>query len=185
MSVSSALNDAAYASERARITTSTDGAPARNRVRTSSRNRRFNRLRSTADPEYRGTTIPTRGCPRGEAIARTSRCMVRTRFPSRATPCSSIPRVSRWLRGKRRPCRDSCRSGAGVLARDPNSQPLPALLSATAESLAPPLCGHASAESMRPDAPLVTGTIGGLTHENSRLEIRRKPAPTVQQKQSV
>jgi hypothetical protein len=95
MSVSSASNDASYASGRARMTTSTDSVVDRRRVRTSSRKRRFNRLRSTADPEYRGTIIPTRGCPRGEAIARTSRCMVRIRFPSRATLWSSTPRVSR------------------------------------------------------------------------------------------
>jgi hypothetical protein len=164
MSVSTASNDAAYASGRARMTTSTDSVVDRRRVRTSSRKRRFSRLRSTADPEYRGTTIPTRGCPRGEATTRTSRCMVRIRFPSRTTPWSSTPRVSRWLRGKASLCR-GCRSGAGVLARDPNSQPLSPFLPAAAESLASPFRGHASAEPMCPGAPLVTGTVGGLTHE--------------------
>jgi hypothetical protein len=145
------------------MTTSTGGAVGRRRVRTSSRSRRFKRLRSTADPAYRGTTIPTRGCPRGEAIARTSRCAVRIRFPSRATPWSSAPRASRWLRGKLSPSRDS-RSGAGVFTRDPNGQPLPPFLPTAAEGLAPPLRRHASTEPVRTGAPLVTGTVGGLTH---------------------
>jgi hypothetical protein len=164
MSTASASNDAAYASGRARITTSTDGATGRRRVRTSSRSRLFNRFRSTADPEYRGTTIPTRGCPRREAIARTSRCMVRIRFPSLATLWSSAPRVSRWLRGKPSLGRDGG-SGAGVLVRDLNSQPLPPLLPAPAESLASPLRGHTSPKSVRTSAPLVAGTVGRLTHE--------------------
>jgi hypothetical protein len=51
ISLASASNDTPYASGRARMTTSTDGADGRRRVRTSSRNRRFNRLRSTTDPE--------------------------------------------------------------------------------------------------------------------------------------
>jgi hypothetical protein len=165
ISASSASNDTAYASGRARMTMSTDGIVDRRRVRTSSRKRRFNRLRSTADAEYRGTTIPTRGCARGEATARTSRCMVRIRFPSRAILWSSTPHVSRWLRGKPSPCRGS-RSGAGVLARDPNSQLLPPFLAATAESLASPFRRHTSAEPMCPGAPLITGTVGRLTHEN-------------------
>jgi hypothetical protein len=163
MSVSSASKDAAYASGRARMTTSTDAVVDRRCTRTSSRKRRFSRLRSTADPEYRGTMIPTRGCPRVEVVARTSRCMVRIRFPSRATLWSSTPRVSRWLRGKLSPWR-GCRSGAGVLARDPNSQPLPPFLPTAAESLASPLRRHTSAEPMCTSASLVTGTIGGLTH---------------------
>jgi hypothetical protein len=147
------------------MTTSTDGVAGRRRVRTSSRSRLFNRLRSAADPEYRGTMIPTRGCPRGEAIARTSRCMVRSRLPSLATLWSCAPRVSRWLRGKPSPGRAG-QSGAGVFARDLNGQPLPPFLPAPAESLASPLRGHASAEPVRTSAPLVAGTVGGLTHGN-------------------
>jgi hypothetical protein len=163
MSASSALNDAVYASGRARMTTSTDSAVGRRRVRTSSRSRLFNRFRSTADPEYRGTTIPTRGCPRGEAVARTSRCIVRIRLPSLATPWSSAPRVSRWLRGKPSPRRDG-RSGAGVFAGDLNAQPLSPFLPAAAERLASPLRRHASAEPVRTSAPLVAGAVGGFTH---------------------
>jgi hypothetical protein len=153
------------------MTISTDDVVERTRVRTNSRRRRFSRLRSTADLEYRGTTIPTRGYPRGEGITRTSRCVVRIRFPCRATLWSSTLRVSRRLRGKLSPCR-GCWSGAGVLTRDPNSQPLPPFLPAATESLASPLRGHASAESVRTSAPLVTGTVGGLTHET--LGIRTK-----------
>jgi hypothetical protein len=164
MSIASTSNDAVYASGCARMTISTDGIVAKSRVRTNSRRRRFSRLRSTADLEYRGTTIPTRGCPRGVAIARTSRYVVRIRFPSRTTLWSSTPRVSRWLRGKSSPCRGR-RSGAAVLTRDPNSQPLPSLLPTAAESLAPPLGGHAGTKPVRTGAPLITGTIGGLTHE--------------------
>jgi hypothetical protein len=169
MSIASTSNDAVYASGCARMTMSTEGMVAKRRVRTNSRRRRFSRLRSIADLEYRGTTIPTRGCPRGVAIARTSRYMVRSRFPSRATLCSSTPRVSRWLRGKSSPCR-SCPSGAAVLARDPNSQPLPSLLPTAAESLAPPLGGHTSAKPVRTGTPLIAGTISGLTHKTQGLE---------------
>jgi hypothetical protein len=166
MSLSSASNDAAYASRRALMTTSIGGVDGRRRVRTSSRRRRFNRLRSTADLEYRGTTRPTRGWSRGEATARTSRCVVRTRFPSRAMPCSSAPRVSRWLRGKPSPkaLRRDCSSDAGVLARDPNGQPLPPFLPAAAERLTSPFRRHPRAEPVRASTPLVAGTVGRLTH---------------------
>jgi hypothetical protein len=57
-------------------------------------------LRSTVVRPRFGTTIPKRGCDRGEASARTSRCLVRARLPSRTTFVRSAPRVSRWLRGK-------------------------------------------------------------------------------------
>jgi hypothetical protein len=164
ISIASSSNDAVYASGRARMTMSTESIVAKRRVRTSSRKRRFSRLRSIADLEYRGTTIPTRGCPKAEAITRTSRCIVRIRFPSRATFWSSTPRVSRWLRGKSSPCR-GCWSGAAVLARDPNSQPLPPFLPTAAESLASPLGRHAGTKPVRTGTPLIAGTIGGLTHE--------------------
>ena len=83
---------ALYASRRARMEISIaarsgNGGNARSdgnsSTRTSSRSRRFRRLRSTAECWCRGTTIPTRGQSRGEASTRTSRYTVRIRFPSR------------------------------------------------------------------------------------------------------
>ena len=93
---------ASYASRFARMTTSAHGRSGRrarsNSRRVSSRRRRFTRLRSTEERPCFATMNPTRQCERGEAITRTSRCAVRNRFPSRATACSSAPRVSRWRR---------------------------------------------------------------------------------------
>jgi hypothetical protein len=61
------------------------------------------------------------------------------------------------------------RSVADVLIRDPYSQPLASLLSTPAEGLTSPLRGHARTESVRLYTPLITGTIGRLTHETRGL----------------
>jgi hypothetical protein len=99
-------NSAEYDSRRARIAMSVDGRSlsfGNSSIRTSSRSRRFRRFRSTAECRWRGTTTPIRECARGEARARTSRCTVRIRFPSRMTFCRSRPRVSRLRRGNPKP----------------------------------------------------------------------------------
>jgi len=127
--------------------------------RTSSRSRRLSRLRSTADRWCRGTTIPIRETPRGEAMNRTSRCTVRIRFPSRMTCCKSWPRVSRERRGKPEPSLRAC-----VLVWQLNGEALAPLFTATAENCTSPLGFHARAESVRLDAALVPGTIRRLTH---------------------
>ena len=128
----SASTVAAYASRRARIEISSDGcgvgdgsarSDGSSSMRTSSRSRRFNWLRSTVVCLCRGTTIPTRGQSRGEASTRTSRCTVRIRFPSRMTDGSSRLCVSRLRRGKPRPPLRS-----GVLVRELYGEALPALL---------------------------------------------------------
>jgi hypothetical protein len=86
-----------------------------------------------------------------------------------------MPRVSRWLRGKPSPRRVARtfgrdgRSDADVLVRNPNSQPLAPLLPTTAESLAPPSGGHTRTKSMCLRTPLVTGTVGRLTHETREV----------------
>ena len=149
---------AVYASRRLRITTSTGGRTGSMAHRASSRSRRFNRLRSTLVCPCFGTISPTRGCGRGEATARNSRCSVRMRFPSRAMTRMSASRVSLRLRGNRKA------SGAGVLARQLNREPLTPFLPAPAQNFSPPTCRHPRAKAMRLDTALVTGTVRGLTH---------------------
>src|SRR5919199_2870309 len=103
----------------------------------------------------------------------------------------SAPRVSRWRRGKpsraaRLASRSAARSdggdgrsGAGVLARQFDRQPLAPLLAAAAEDLTPPPRRHPRAEAVRADAALVTRTVGWLAHECSRrLDVDREPAQT-------
>ena len=126
-------NDARYASGRMRITTSATRSRGRSRVRDSSRRRRLMRFLATAVCRWRGTMSPTRVCSlteraRGEAIARTSRNLVRMRFPSCATRCSSAPRVIRARRGKL--CDALGATGACVLVRDADGELLPSLLAA-------------------------------------------------------
>jgi hypothetical protein len=93
--------EASYASGRILSTMSTLIPVGTRYVRASSRKRRFTRFRATALCLKRGTTRPILHpvdcsiCARGEAAARTSRCLVRMRFPSRAIRCSSAPRVIR------------------------------------------------------------------------------------------
>jgi hypothetical protein len=128
-------------------------------IRTSSRKRRLSRFRSTAECWCRGTTMPMRETSRGEAVNRTSRCTVRTRFPSRMTSCNSWPRVNRERRGKPWPSLRAC-----VLVWQSNGEALTALLTATAENFTSPLGFHARAESVRLDPALVSGTVCRLTH---------------------
>lgn len=146
--------------------------PIRGRIscRAISRNRRLSRLRATAVCAYFGTMNPTRGCPRGEAIHRSSRLSVRMRFPSRVTRSNSTLRVSRRGRENRR------RSGACVLRRKPNGQPLPTLLPTTAQYLTPPPCRHPLHESVRANAPLISRTIRWLAHVPApmRFPVTRK-----------
>jgi hypothetical protein len=108
---------------------------------------------------WRGTTIPTRGTLRGEARTRTSRCVVRIRFPSRMTACNSRLRVSLFRRGKPNPALRAC-----VLARDLNGKALPSLFPTAAEHLASPFGFHARPKPVGFDTTLVPGTICGLTH---------------------
>jgi hypothetical protein len=162
MSSRSAANSAAYDSRRARIAMSADGRSlsfGKSSIRTSSRSRRFSWFRATAVCWCRGTTTPTRECARGEARARTSRCMVRIRFPSRMTVCRSRPRVSRLRRGNRKPWLGAC-----VLAWQLNGEALAPLLTAAAEHCTTPLGLHASAKPVSLDAALVARAISRLTH---------------------
>lgn len=71
-----------YAPGATLMTMSNPCAVGRTSWRTISRNRRFNRLRSTAVCPCRGTMRPTLGNSRGEAHARIEKCRVRTTFPS-------------------------------------------------------------------------------------------------------
>ena len=102
--------------------------------------------------------------------------------------------MSRWLRGKASPGRVGESFGpigrldAGVLARDPNSQPLTPLLSATAERLTPPFSGHARTESLRLCTPLLSGTVGGLAHGTALMSRRKEAdvrAKVAQRKEAV
>jgi hypothetical protein len=65
------------------------------RTRTNSRSCRFSLFRSTADRLYLGTTIPTRAYTDGEAVIRTSKCPVFTRFPIFLIASISTARDSR------------------------------------------------------------------------------------------
>lgn len=154
----SSANVTRYATARARMMASNE--PIRGRIsnRATSRNRRFNRLRATAVCAYLGTMNPTRGWPRGEAIHRSSRLSVRIRFPSRVTRSISAPRVNRCGRVNRR------RSGARVLRRKPNGQPLPTLLPTPTQYLTPPPRRHPLQKSVRANPALVPRTIRWLAH---------------------
>ncbi len=162
----SSANVTRYATARARMMTSS--GPIRGRIsnRAISRNRRFSRFRATADSAYLGTMNPTRPspsprppeCPRGEAIHRSSRLSVRIRFPSRVTRSISARRVNRCGRANRR------RSGARVLRRKPNGQPLPTLLATPTQYLTPPPRRHPLQKSVRANPALVPRTIRWLAH---------------------
>ena len=149
-----------YARGPARMTTSMEGSMGRSRSLAISRRRRFNVFRSTAVCRCFGTITPMRGWPRGEATARTSRCSVRIRLPSRATLDRSFPCVNRRVRGK-----PNCLSAA-VLRRQLDRQPLAPLLAATAQHFTSPPRGHARTESMRADPALVAGTVRWLSHDS-------------------
>src|SRR5690606_19161995 len=123
----------------------------------------------------RGNAGVVSGDAEGEAMARTSSFPVRIRFPCRRTLSRSCAVVSRWCRGKRQGC---CRCDGGVAVSDPryvlagdaDRQVLAPLLAATAEDFAPPLRGHACAETVIADALLVPRAICGLAHECSKPE---------------
>jgi len=119
---------------------------------------------------------PTRKVPPRVITALTSRTDVRIRFPSRVVDRSSLPRVSRCRREKRRSSRDGG-SGAGVLRRELNGEALSPLLSSTAENFTSPFGRHTLAESVRANASLVAGTICGLAHSYSkrRMNFLRRP----------
>ena len=163
-------NDARYASGRMRITTSAVRWSGRSRVRESSRRRRLIRFLATALWRCRGTIRPTRvcrivECARGEAVARTSRNLVRMRFPSRATRCSSAPRVMRARRGK--PCDAFGASGSCVLVRDTDGELLPSLLTAACKGLTTPLGLHARTKPVRLEPSRVSRTVCRLSHDCS------------------
>jgi hypothetical protein len=157
---------ARYASRRARIAMSIGLEPrsvGSKLSRMSSRSRRLRRFRSTALCWCRGTTMPTRGKARGEARTRTSRCVVRIRFPSRMTVWMSLLRVSRLRRANPKP-----ELGACVLAREFDGQTSTSLLATTAQDFTSPLGFHARAKSVSLNATLVTGAVGWLTHDCSK-----------------
>ena len=165
-------NDARYASGRIRITTSASSSRGRSRMRESSRRRRLMRFLATAVWRCRGTIRPTRvcrvvECARGEAIARTSRNVVRMRFPSRAIRCSSAPRVIRARRGK--PCDALGASGSCVLVRDADGELLPSLLAAACKGLTTPLGLHTRTKPVRLEPSRVSRTVGRLSHDCSSV----------------
>jgi len=146
------------------------------RVLDSSRRRRLTRFLATADCRKRGTTSPIRarvpgGCARGEAMARTSRNVVRIRFPSCVIRCSSAPRVIRARRGN--PSDAWGVSGSGVLIRNTNRQLLPSLLPAAGKGLPTPFGFHSRTKPVRLEAPRVARAIGRLSHGYSRYGLSK------------
>ena len=113
---------------------------------------------------------------RGEAAARTSRCMVRMRFPSRAMRCNSAPRVIRACRGK--PSDAWAVLRPRVLVRDTDRELLPSLLAAAGQCRSAPLRLHACTETVRLEPSRVTRTVGGLPHSYSRYGLVRTEAQT-------
>jgi hypothetical protein len=167
---------ARYASGRILITTSAANPEGRNFVLISSRSRRLTRFLATADCRNRGTISPTRvqtagGYTRREAIARTSRKVVRIRFPSCTIRCSSAPRVMRARRGNRSDAWGV--SGSCVLVRDTDSQLLTPLLSAASKRLATPLRFHTRTETVRLKPPSVTRAVGRLSHGYSKYGLSK------------
>ena len=151
-------NDAVYAFRCALTTASTGARVPSSWVRTISRSRRLSRFRSTALCPYFGTRKPTRGWRRGEARTRTSRCLVRTRFPFRPTSWMSEPFVSRWLRGKVSPLRGS------VLRWQLYRETPTSLLASPTQYFAAPFGFHPRPEAVGSDPSLVAGAICWLTH---------------------
>ena len=161
--------EAWYASGRILSTTSTLIPVGIRYVRASSRSRRLTLLRETALCLKRGTTRPIRNpagarsaCARGEAAARTSRCLVRMRFPSRAIRCSSAPRVIRARRGK--PSESVGVLCSGVLIRNTNGELLAPLLPTTSKRCTSPFRFHARTETVRLEPPRVAWAVGWLSH---------------------
>jgi hypothetical protein len=158
---------------------SADNPVGRSCCRLNSRSWRLRRFRATAERLNRGTISPTRigapaGCACGEAAARTSRYVVRMRFPSRAIRCSSAPRVMRACRGK--PSDAWGVLCSGVLVRDTDRELLPPFLPAAGQSRAAPLRFHTRTETVRLEPSRVTRTVGWLTHGYSRYGLIRTEA---------
>ena len=65
-------------------------------------------------------------------------------------------------------------SGACVLRRKLHGELLAPFLPAPIEHIASPTRGHAFAKAMRPNATLITGSVGGLAHENSNMQYKEK-----------
>jgi hypothetical protein len=168
-------NDARYALGSARITMSIPVGEASARraprilIRASSRTLRLSRFLSTAECPYLGTTNPIRQSPRVVIATRASRSTARSRLPSRAAARRSLPRVSRCRRGKRRSSR-AAGSGAGVLRRELDRQPLAAFPATAAQNFTPPPGRHPLTESVCANASLVAGTIRRLTHNYSKKQ---------------
>src|SRR5829696_4960166 len=104
-------------------------------------------------------------------MARTSRNVVRIRFPSCAICCNSAPRVMRARRGN--PSDAWGVSGSGVLIRDADCQLLPSLLPAAGEGLTTPLGFHTRTEPVRLETPRVARTVGWLSHGYSRYGLSK------------
>jgi len=156
-----------------RNTTSSAGREGRTVRRTMSRMRLFRRFRSTELRPYLGTTMPTLGRQRREAMNRTSRWAVRNRFPRSRTASSSPSRVRRFARGKNR------RSDAGVLRRQFDGQPLAPLFTATAQHFPSPLVSHPRAKAVCLDSTLVARTISRLAHVYSKMLVKTVRGRTV------
>jgi hypothetical protein len=184
MSTASASNGAAYASGRILRTTSTARADGSIFNRASSRRRRLSWFRATAECLNRGTTRPIRspaqcgtdGCARGEAATRTSRCVVRMRFPSRAMRCNSAPRVIRASRGKLNDAEGVL--GSSVLIRDANRELLPSLLATAGQRGTSPLRFHSRTKTVRLEPPRIARAVGRLTHGYSRYGLIRTAVQT-------
>jgi len=175
-------NVASYVSRRARTSTSFGPIRGSIRTRTSSRRRRLSLFRSTAELPYRATTTAARAMPLSESRWRMSINGERCRLPERARRAMSPLRVMRRSREKPRPGSD-----ASVLAGDFYRQALAAFFATTAQCGAAPPRFHAREKTVRADAALVAGAVGGLSHTNlfkrgekreeRRAESLRTPAP--------
>jgi len=164
-----------------RSTTSAERSAGSRRCRVSSRSWRLRRFRLTADCLNRGTMSPTRirvpgKRTRGEAAARTSRFVVRMRFPSREMRCNSAPRVIRACRGK--PSDVWAVLRARVLVRDTDRELLPSLLAAAGQCRAAPFSLHARTETVRLEPSRIARTVSGLPHIYSRYGLVRTEAQT-------
>jgi hypothetical protein len=158
ISRTSSSNVASYPEEKARTTISIAPMAGITRIRTSSRNLRRSRFRSTIVCPCFPTITATRACKSRESLARTSRCSVRSRLPALFTSSISDSRVSLWLREYPYSLR------AGVLARQPDRQLLSSFLATTAQDLTTPSCRHSFPKPVCTNTTLVAGTVGWLTH---------------------
>ena len=88
--------------------------------------------------------------------------LVRMRFPSRATRCSSAPRVIRAFRGKLNDALGVLCSS--VLIWDSNRQLLAALFATAGKRCATPFRFHARTKTVRLEPPCVARAVGWLSH---------------------